>query len=322
MRLRNAEVLARCDASGELVSKDGRVEVRYKPNDGRAYFASASNLKPPAGAQKIEPDSFCGPGEAVKKPSKSKKKRSSASDGAPDKPEGDEVLVYADGACSGNPGPAGVGAVAMWADQMRELSEYIGEATNNIAELTGILRAVELAHTKGWSPRYGRRSTRIPTPSFFMSVAIRACGSTSTPTSLRFARFRAESLPVGLGPEPTRGLIERDQLVARFSNQPNRRAERAHLVGRCPFQVRAVGRERFEPVLGSIGCIESVKFEVDQLPSEHLFGESCSDSLAAQHQRRADVRELQGGHADRQLQHAVPPSPVRPPDPVRLPRRA
>ena len=149
MRLRNAEVLARCDASGELVSKDGRVEVRYKPNDGRAYFASASNLKPPAGAQKIEPDSFCGPGEAVKKPSKSKKKRSSASDGAPDKPEGDEVLVYADGACSGNPGPAGVGAVAMWADQMRELSEYIGEATNNIAELTGILRAVELAHELG-----------------------------------------------------------------------------------------------------------------------------------------------------------------------------
>ena len=27
MRLRNAEVLARCDASGELVSKEGRVEV-------------------------------------------------------------------------------------------------------------------------------------------------------------------------------------------------------------------------------------------------------------------------------------------------------
>ena len=151
MRLRNAEVLARCDASGELVSKEGRVEVRYKPTDGRAYFASASNLKAPAGAPKVEPDSFCGPGEAVKKPSKSKKKPSSASASgvAPEKPEGDEVLAYADGACRGNPGPAGVGAVALWADQMRELSEYIGEATNNIAELTGILRAVELAQELG-----------------------------------------------------------------------------------------------------------------------------------------------------------------------------
>ena len=142
MRLRNAEVLARCDESGELVSKGGRVEVRYKPNDGRAYFASASNLKPSAGSAKIEPDSFCGPGEAVKKASKASKKQAST---APVEPEGDEVLVYADGACSGNPGPAGVGAVALWADQKRELSEYIGEATNNIAELTGILRAVELA---------------------------------------------------------------------------------------------------------------------------------------------------------------------------------
>ncbi len=152
MRLRNAEVLARCDASGELVANDGRVEVRYKPNDGRAYFAGASNLKPPGGAPKIEPDSFCGPGEAVKKPSKSKKKAAGTTTNAtsaPEKPEGDEVLVYADGACSGNPGPAGVGAVALWADQTHELSEYIGEATNNIAELTGILRAVELAHDLG-----------------------------------------------------------------------------------------------------------------------------------------------------------------------------
>ena len=149
MRLRNAEVLVRCDASGELVSKEGRVEVRYKPNDGRAYFASASNLKAPAGLPKIEPDSFCGPGESVKKPAKTKKKAAGATTAAPEKPEGEEVLAYADGACSGNPGPAGVGAVALWADQTRELSEYIGEATNNIAELMGVLRAVELATELG-----------------------------------------------------------------------------------------------------------------------------------------------------------------------------
>jgi ribonuclease HI len=152
MQLRNAEVLARCDASGELVSSEGRVEVRYKPNDGRAYFAGVSNLTPPAGAARIEPDSFCGPGESVKKgakATKSSKKKAVTTTHAPEEPEGNELLVYADGACSGNPGPAGVGAVALWADQARELSEYIGEATNNIAELTGILRAVELAHEVG-----------------------------------------------------------------------------------------------------------------------------------------------------------------------------
>jgi ribonuclease HI len=148
MRLRNAEVLARCDESGDLVANGGRVEVRYKPNDGRAYFAAASNLTPPAGALQIEPYSYCGPGESVQKQSKPSKK-SAASASAPESPQGDELLVYADGACSGNPGPAGVGVVALWGDQRRELSEYIGEATNNIAELTGILRAAELARELG-----------------------------------------------------------------------------------------------------------------------------------------------------------------------------
>jgi ribonuclease HI len=153
MRLRNAEVLARCDETGELVAREGRVEVRYKPKDGRAYFASASNLQPSGAAPKIEPDSFCAPGEAVQKSKKPSKKTSDTASSkvsaAPEKPDGDEVLVYADGACSGNPGPAGVGAVALWADERRELSEYIGEATNNIAELTGILRAAELASELG-----------------------------------------------------------------------------------------------------------------------------------------------------------------------------
>jgi ribonuclease HI len=143
MRLRNAEVLARCDESGELVTNGGRVEVRYKPADGRAYFAAASNLRP-AGNASIEADSYCGPGEAVAKTAKPKKKAPSGP--APEKPEADELLAYADGACSGNPGPAGIGVVARWDDQQRELSEFIGDATNNIAELTAVLRAVQLAH--------------------------------------------------------------------------------------------------------------------------------------------------------------------------------
>ncbi len=61
----------------------------------------------------------------------------------PTAPTAGEVLVYADGACSGNPGPAGIGVVVIAGETRRELSEYLGEATNNIAELTAILRAAE-----------------------------------------------------------------------------------------------------------------------------------------------------------------------------------
>ena len=53
--------------------------------------------------------------------------------------------VYADGACSGNPGPAGLGIVLVApGGVIAEGFEYLGIATNNVAELTGVLRAAEI----------------------------------------------------------------------------------------------------------------------------------------------------------------------------------
>jgi ribonuclease HI len=57
--------------------------------------------------------------------------------------EAGAVVAYADGACSGNPGPAGLGVVLLDGDRREELSEYLGTGTNNIAELTAILRVAE-----------------------------------------------------------------------------------------------------------------------------------------------------------------------------------
>lgn len=54
------------------------------------------------------------------------------------------VIIHTDGACSGNPGPAGSGVVLVApGGKLHEGLEYLGEATNNVAELTAILRAVE-----------------------------------------------------------------------------------------------------------------------------------------------------------------------------------
>lgn len=53
-------------------------------------------------------------------------------------------VSYTDGACSGNPGPAGLGLVLIGPEEtLLEYSEPLGHATNNIAELTAILRALE-----------------------------------------------------------------------------------------------------------------------------------------------------------------------------------
>jgi len=53
------------------------------------------------------------------------------------------VLAFTDGACTGNPGPAGLGVLLTFGDHYKEIWEYLGTGTNNIAELTAILRALE-----------------------------------------------------------------------------------------------------------------------------------------------------------------------------------
>ena len=55
-----------------------------------------------------------------------------------------EVTIYTDGACSGNPGPGGWGAVLIYGAHRRELSGGDAHTTNNRMELTGPIAALEL----------------------------------------------------------------------------------------------------------------------------------------------------------------------------------
>ncbi len=60
-----------------------------------------------------------------------------------------KITVFTDGGARGNPGPAGIGAQFLdeQNEVMTELSEYIGEATNNVAEYTAVKRALEHMET-------------------------------------------------------------------------------------------------------------------------------------------------------------------------------
>lgn len=172
--LRGTKVYARVDAGGSFVAENGRVEIRYKPNDGRRYGARADNLTAVSG--EILPDETCGPASAVDAakgaakgaagegaaagtaPTAARAKRSTsgAKSGSAHAAAHDHeahhahehggsttvIHVYADGACSGNPGPAGLGVVVLDSESRVEISEYLGKGTNNIAELTAILRAL------------------------------------------------------------------------------------------------------------------------------------------------------------------------------------
>ena len=53
------------------------------------------------------------------------------------------VTIYTDGACSGNPGPGGWGAILMYGQFRKELSGGEAQTTNNRMELTGVITALE-----------------------------------------------------------------------------------------------------------------------------------------------------------------------------------
>ena len=54
-----------------------------------------------------------------------------------------QVDIYTDGACSGNPGPGGWGAILVYNGAEKVLSGGEAETTNNRMELTGAIRALE-----------------------------------------------------------------------------------------------------------------------------------------------------------------------------------
>ena len=54
-----------------------------------------------------------------------------------------EIIIYTDGACSGNPGPGGYGCVLRYNKSRKELSGGFRETTNNRMEIIAALKALE-----------------------------------------------------------------------------------------------------------------------------------------------------------------------------------
>ncbi len=57
------------------------------------------------------------------------------------------VTIYTDGACSGNPGAGGWGAILIYGEHQKEISGYDPMTTNNQMEMTAVIRALETLKT-------------------------------------------------------------------------------------------------------------------------------------------------------------------------------
>lgn len=56
----------------------------------------------------------------------------------------EKVTIYTDGACSGNPGPGGWGAILMYQENKKEISGGKKNTTNNEMELTAVIEALKM----------------------------------------------------------------------------------------------------------------------------------------------------------------------------------
>jgi ribonuclease HI len=129
MRFRKNKVWVEAAADGRPLQKDGRVRIKYQLDQPHEYWVKRSNVR------SIEE----APQDAPPRPEPYPRKRIE-----PRTPSagGRVVHIHTDGASSGNPGPAGIGVVLQYGPQRKEISEYIGEGTNNIAELRAIQRGL------------------------------------------------------------------------------------------------------------------------------------------------------------------------------------
>jgi ribonuclease HI len=136
MRFKGEQVWVRADEAGRpVLDADGRAEMKYRESDAKSYRPLPGNLMPdhgPPPAPSTSPER--------KRPRLEPAKKRAPSVGGP------AVEIWTDGACSGNPGPMGIGVVVIDGGQRREKGEYLGVGTNNIAELTAIERGIDLAN--------------------------------------------------------------------------------------------------------------------------------------------------------------------------------
>ena len=164
------KVWVEVDEAGAFVTDEkGLVPMRYKNDDeAQLYTIHPSNLGADAPSSSAKDP-------AAKKPKKSAAKKTAAkpAGGGPSFP-GDEqpgqkitstqlppeleshappepgtIEVFTDGACQGNPGPCSYGLLLRAGDHYKEVSQYLGQGTNNIGELMAIrvaLETIEVRH--------------------------------------------------------------------------------------------------------------------------------------------------------------------------------
>ena len=174
MSFKGNKVWVALEPSGAFLENNGKVKIKYNLKQDYEYWVPRNSVLPEEQAvskKKAPNKKIVGIKPRSLKPEPSGSAHSDAA--------GSSIVIYTDGASSGNPGPAGIGVVMLYGKHEKEISEPIGIATNNQAELTAILRALQEVKrrdlpvrlhsdssyclgllTKGWKPQANQEIVR------------------------------------------------------------------------------------------------------------------------------------------------------------------
>jgi len=131
MQFKKNKVWVATDGLKKPIVKNGKVLIKYQIKQDYEYWVHEQNVGPINTEQSKK-------SSKIKPAKKPKDKTKSFKEPIPH----DTVCIFTDGASSGNPGPSGVGVLMKYGKHEKEISKYIGIATNNIAELEAINRGL------------------------------------------------------------------------------------------------------------------------------------------------------------------------------------
>ena len=167
-RFKDGDVWVGLDESGAPLVEGGRVPIRYSKRSGaKVYRAAVGRVQPHVDAA-IEQLDEGAPADAAPRQKKGRGSgfgkagtrtagqaaaaRQHARQLLEDLPDG-TIVVYTDGACQGNPGPAGSGVVVELPEGRRlEGCRSLGQGTNNVAELSAVELALDVLDQEGVQP--------------------------------------------------------------------------------------------------------------------------------------------------------------------------
>ncbi len=144
-RFKGNKVWMALDGRERPLKNKNKVLIKYQLDQPHQYWVNADNIRD-LDPNEAKPVSV----NTAKKKTPQKPRVSAPPDDARQagfSPATDSdspvIHVYTDGASSGNPGPSGIGVLLQYGSHEREISRYIGTATNNIAELLAVKTALE-----------------------------------------------------------------------------------------------------------------------------------------------------------------------------------